>query len=451
MKEKLTKKLTNNIGLKLLSLLIASLLWVSVINSQDPVETVTFHDVPVTVINEDSLAAKDKIPEILEGDTITVVVEARRSICDKLTKNDIIATADFEKISLTDAVPIEVSVNGYSDHEAEIVRGMNQMMKLSLEDSVSKEFRVKIATSGEPASGYVTGSMVASPNMITLTGSSTQISNIKEVVLVVDITGISGESQISGVPIVYDMDGEVVSSSKVTMSATNVRVNIPVLKTKAVRITVHTTGEPATGYEVASVSYEPDSVTVAGTTTDLLFLGSEIRVYCDITGADSVVEKNYDIASLWREELSSLKLVDDEELAVTVTLKELEEKVLEITNNSVEIRGLGEGLKAEIMTLTQNQIRIRGNQVKLKETTLAKLAPYIDLSGYEETGIYEVVIYFKDLSGLLMQDIVKAEVRISAAEPETGGSMVVPQETDPQSDDTQNDGAGNTEDQGNAD
>ena len=69
------EKLTSNIGLKVLSLLLATLLWLGVINSQDPLETVTFTDIPVTIINEDALTAKDKIPEVVEGDKISVVVE----------------------------------------------------------------------------------------------------------------------------------------------------------------------------------------------------------------------------------------------------------------------------------------------------------------------------------------------------------------------------------------
>lgn len=414
------EKLTNNFGLKMLSLFLAFLLWASVINSQDPLQTATFENVPVTVINEDSLTANDKIPEIIEGETITVVVEARRSICDSLTKADIVAIADFEKISITDAVPIEVSVNGYTEREVEIVRGMNQVMKLSLEDSVSKDFRVKIATSGDPASGYVTGDMVASPNVITLTGSNTQISNIKEVVMVVDITGISNERQVQGVPVIYDMNGEVVSNSKVTMSASSVKVNVPVLKTQNVRINVMTTGNPAEGYEVSNISYQPQSVTIAGTAVDLLLLGSEIKVYCDVEGATDVVEKNFELSSLWNEGLTSLRLVDEEEVAVTVTLKEFEEKVLELSKETIELYGLQEGLKAEIVALSQNQLRVRGNQTKLKEITMEKISPYIDLSEYTKPGYHVIYLCFDgDLSGILVQDmIIRVDVRISEAEPD---------------------------------
>ena len=83
------ERVTHNLGLKVLSLALAALVWVVVINSQDPVETVMFEDIPVTIINENALIAKDKIPEVVEGDSVYVVVEARRSICEKLTKADI--------------------------------------------------------------------------------------------------------------------------------------------------------------------------------------------------------------------------------------------------------------------------------------------------------------------------------------------------------------------------
>lgn len=406
------EKLTNNIGLKLLSLGLAALLWLVVINSQDPVETKTFEDVPVTIINEDSLTAQDKIPEVVEGDKVSVVIEARRSICDKLTKDDVIAVADFEKISVTNAVPIEVSINGYTERDVEIVRGMNQVMKLRLEDSITKDFRIKISTTGQTKEGYVIGDMVASPNMITLTGSSTQISKIKEVVLVVDVDGIFKDSQATGVPVIYDLNGDVVNSSKVTMSASEVAVTIPVLKTKTVKILVSTTGEPAEGYEVSAISYQPDMVTVAGTLDELVLLGSTIKAYCDVTGQDGIVEENIDISSLWDSGLESLRLVDEDKLAVTITIKEFEEKVFELTPEAIELRGLPEGLEGTIGKLSASQVRVSGKEASLKDLTLQQLAPYIDLSGITVPGNYSLPVYLEHQGDLKWDVVIIAVVDV---------------------------------------
>lgn len=394
-----------------MSLLVATLLWLGVVNSQDPLETRTFTDIPVTIINEDSLAAKDKIPEVVEGDTITVVVEARRKICDMLTKDDIVAVADFEKISLTDAVPIEVSVSGYTDSEVDIVRGMNQVMKLRLEDSVTKDFRVKISTIGEAASGYVIGDMVASPNMISVTGSSTQISKIKEVVLVVDIDGLSKESYAVGTPVIYDMNGDVVSS-KVTMNTEKVQVTIPVLKTRMVKIVVNTVGEPELGYEISNISYQPDTVTIAGTAADLVELGTVLNVYCDIEGKSDVVEENIDISSLWNPELESLRVVGEEALAVTVTLREYEEKELDIMAASVEIRDLPERYRCIITNLSTNQLRLKGRQEDLNVIRLEELDLYITLSDLNAPGTYTVPLLVGDLGDLMLMEEIFVDIEV---------------------------------------
>lgn len=406
------ERVSHNFGLKVLSVALAALLWLVVINSQDPVETVTFEDIPVTIINEDALIAKDKIPEVVEGDSVYVVVEARRSICDKLTKADIVAVADFEKISVTDAVPIDVSVKGYTEREAEIVRGMNQVMKLRLEDSISKDFRVKISTTGQAAEGYVIGDMIASPNMITLTGSGTQISKVKEVVLMVDVDKISSETQTTGVPVIYDMNGDVVNSSKVTLSTKEVAVTIPVLKTKTVNIVVSIEGEPAPGYEVGNISYQPMAVTVAGMPTDLVLLGSTLYATCDVTDQSGVVEENIDIASLWDSSLQSLRIVDEDKLAVTVAMKKYEEKVFELLPEDVELRGLQGDLVGSIGMLHATRIQVRGKEASVADVTVRSLAPYIDLSDITMPGSYRLYISLENQGDLILDSILSAMVDV---------------------------------------
>ena len=406
------EKLTHNLGLKLLSVGLAALLWLVVINSQDPVEAKTFENIPVTIINEKALTAKDKIPEVVEGDTVSVVVEARRSICEKLTRDDIVAVADFEKISVTDAVPIDVSVQTEYAREVEIVRGMNHVMKLRLEDSVVKDFRVKISTTGQTKDGYVIGDMVASPNMITLTGSRTQIGKIKEVVLMVDVEGLSKESQTTAIPVIYDMNGDVVASSKVSLSAAEIAVTIPVLKTKTVKISVKTEGEPAPGYEIGGISFQPNMVTVAGTPEELVLLGSTLYATCDITEADGVVEKNMEISSLWDSQLESIRLVDEDKLAVTINMKPYEENVFDITPSDVDVRNLPEGMVATIDMLSLKQMHVKGKEADLKGLTLKALAPYIDVGDYAMPGSYNALICFDHTEGLILEDVLFAVVEI---------------------------------------
>ena len=54
MKEKLKRMLTNNLGLKILSVVLALFTWLIMVNVSNPMMTVT-HTVPVEFINEEVL------------------------------------------------------------------------------------------------------------------------------------------------------------------------------------------------------------------------------------------------------------------------------------------------------------------------------------------------------------------------------------------------------------
>ena len=55
------KSLMNKFTLKILSLLIAMLIWLLVVNVQDPITTEIFTDIPVTFVNESYIEKSGKL------------------------------------------------------------------------------------------------------------------------------------------------------------------------------------------------------------------------------------------------------------------------------------------------------------------------------------------------------------------------------------------------------
>lgn len=81
------KKLTANLGLKILAVLISVVIWFIVVNINDPVDKTVFRNVPVEILNADVITNEGKVYEVLDGsDTIDVTVLAKRSILDALGK-----------------------------------------------------------------------------------------------------------------------------------------------------------------------------------------------------------------------------------------------------------------------------------------------------------------------------------------------------------------------------
>ena len=84
------KKLKNNFGLKLLAFLFAFMLWLIVVNIDDPVMTKTFTNIPVTVEHSEILTEQNKTYQIVDDtQNVSVVVSAKRRTLSKIKASDL--------------------------------------------------------------------------------------------------------------------------------------------------------------------------------------------------------------------------------------------------------------------------------------------------------------------------------------------------------------------------
>ncbi len=412
-------KFKHNIGWKIASVVAAVVLWMYITNSNDPIETKTFYEVPVTIMNEENLTQKDKIVEVIDGSNIVVTVEARRSVCNNLTADSIKAVADFDKTSsVTEMVPIEVSVVGYTEKEVEIIRGTGEYMRLSLEDYASKEFKVTIKPVGVPAEGYVVDSAIASPNVITVSGSKMQLSRIQEVVVTVNVDSLSGTSTINLKPVVYDMNDDVIDSDKLTLSESSVQVTTAIYPTKTINILVNTVGDVDPDYEVGTSTRQPESVMIAGKPEELSALfeaSSALTAKVDVSGCKQDVERTIDINSLINPELyPSVHVVDnDSRLAVKVTVTPLQNKEIVLSAEDISFVNTKEHFDYRITALSTRKINVKATKGWLEGLTIDSLKPLLDFDKIEKAGSYTVPVAFGDFQGIDVLTEVTATVIVS--------------------------------------
>ena len=81
-------KILENLSLKILAVFISILLWLIVINVSDPVSDTSYSDIPLTVVNADSITSQGKVYDITSDDTVSISVSAKRSILDSLGKDN---------------------------------------------------------------------------------------------------------------------------------------------------------------------------------------------------------------------------------------------------------------------------------------------------------------------------------------------------------------------------
>ena len=110
-------RLTANWGLKLASLIFAAVLWFLVTNINNPIVTVRFGNVPVTIKNASLITDAGDVYEVVDNTDVisTVTILAPRSIADSFSKENIVAVADVNDLTSRNTVNIQLSVNKYSN------------------------------------------------------------------------------------------------------------------------------------------------------------------------------------------------------------------------------------------------------------------------------------------------------------------------------------------------
>lgn len=314
MLKKIGNVLFRNIGLKIAAVIASILLWFVIVNINDPEITRNF-SCAVTIENADYLTEQGKTFEIVDGSTAYFNVRAKRSIMKNLSESDFRAVADMTNVQDYSLVPINVTATRYSG-QLEITK-ITKYLEIMTEDMQSGQYIIAAEYSGTPAKGYVVGSLTVSPNVLKVSGPASIISQIDKVVATINVDNIAADISDSVIPQLYNSQGEVIDTTRLTLNLTSVIVRAEIYSIKEVGMTVETSGEPAEGYEVTDVILSPETVTVMGDTATLNAL-SQITIpaeVLDVTDAEEDVTVSIDITAYLPE---GVTLVDSDEKDVMI-------------------------------------------------------------------------------------------------------------------------------------
>ena len=420
------KNMINKFTLKVLSLIIAILIWLLVRNVDDPIVVRTFYEIPVSIENASYLAENLEIPLLVDvKDTVKVRVKGARSVVSKLKKEDIKAVADMTQIISKDTtpimVPVEVTGTGISDSDI-TVRPRNIQVDIEKQKSVEKTIAVSTGDT-QPDKDYEIGNLKANPEKVTISGPETIINKIDKVVALIDVTGrkesnIEIKSQLK----IYDKNLDELSPKQLEylnikeISDNTIRIQAQFWKVKQnVKIKAEYSGEPKRGYEVDSINLVPDTISVAGTDEALKKLeqeGNTLEIpgkYIDVTDKAGDFEQNIDLSELLPEDL---KLVRDLNSSVIATVKILpyNSRDYEVSVTQIEADNKAEDLDL-VFQDEQITIRAKAKEQDLDSLSAANIQVQIDLSGYGE-GEYEVPVTVTLPGGYELVESIKVKVKL---------------------------------------
>lgn len=372
--------LTRNLNLKILSLLIAFLLWLVIINIEDPAIIASFSDIPVTVINEEALDEVDKVYNIESGDVIDIEVKGKRSVVENLSRSDFVATADLNALSIVNAMEIKVSVPKYNN-QIEIIDQNVTTMEITLEDLVTEQFRVDIVESGTVREGFYISEKTASPNIVQLSGAESVINKVSDVVVRVNVSGADKTFIIKETPQVYDHNGTLMDPEKLDFSHTEFEISVNLLETKTVNLIMELEGQPAFGYEYIGFEYEPKEVVIAGTKEELEKVPLVKATY-NINNARADIEDEINISDYIKEDV--ILIHEHQNAVINVDIEELDSKEVSIPTSIISTRNIPDNMRVVFLNSGPVVIEVTGLLSEISKINVNNIRPYIDLAEFDD-------------------------------------------------------------------
>lgn len=400
MVNKILKALSKNLGFKILAVMFAFTLWVTVYNLDDPTKTKTF-TVNVTVTNKEVLEELGKYYEIQDGmSKVTFSVTSPRSILDKLDESDFVAEANMQKLAinqdgLTGTMPIEIYCTANITGNSVKISSSDKNLVVTLDDLMTKQFVVQANAVGEVAEGYALGKVeVTAPNVLKVSGPKSIVSQIASVVATVDVGGMSDPStSYRATPILLDANGNEIDTTRLTLSNATVNVEASILNVKEVELFVTPSGTVAEGYVITEIRINPATILLKGTKTILNGI-SAIQIpsqILSVEGLDRDVTQKVDVTEFIPE---GLELVLSEQAAVeiTVSVNKIKEKSFTIQTSDIEVTGLATHSTLEY-ALSSVAVNVTGLEADINALTNDMLGGRIDVTELG-AGTHEVEVHF---------------------------------------------------------
>lgn len=415
------KRLMNNIGLKVLAFFVAFMLWIVVVNIDDPVTHKTFSEIPVSVINEEVLAnaQQPQTYQIVDKtQAVDVTVTAKRKTLNKIKERDIVAIADIKELTLDTQIPIDITINGFEDRY-DSAQANPRNLQIKLEDEETKRFPIVPTTTGTVRDGFVLGDIQAMPEKVSIRGPKSVIEEISRVEASVSVSGLSKNAILDSELVLYDSNNNIIDQNLLSnnLGTEGVGVSVQILNTKNIPLEFDTSQiKTARGYEFTGITYEPQTIQISGERNEINSITS-LRVPDEALDISDIKEKTEKVIDVSEYLPDNIQLADENagSVVVTISVEKDGTKSFDITVGSVTINNLSEELTMSYATADMIELQVRGPKEVLEDLSLEQ-AISIDLKNYTSDGTYDVPVSVKLPDGCFLEKNVKVRVILSIKE-----------------------------------
>lgn len=369
---------------QIICLLLSFGLWIYISNVENPTRNIDVRNIPVELVNLDSLANSDFAVSENQKYTVDLKIEGPSTEIIKVKPEDFKIVADMSTYALKigeNTIPVQI----ISYPENITIKNNGFLgIKVNLEELVSRDIIIESKVKLKYKDNIYEMSKKVAPASVSVKGAKSSVEKINSAIIDGEESGISTDFEKSYDIKFVDSKGEEVKN--ITSNVDKAELSVDVSNGKSVPINLKTTGNPKAGMELMGYELSSNYINIVGSSS----------ILADIKSIDT---ETVDISQLGDTSELDVKLILPEGVMVTsgqeyvkvkVMLK-AEEKINENINKNLSIPVSYNNLKEDLILESSSEkvsVTVSGTQSDLDQINESSLSAVVDLSSVADEGTY---------------------------------------------------------------
>lgn len=392
----------DNFWLKVVSILIAIVLWFYVNSIINPIKK---REIIIPIRYNIATLSKGLVMTEADAKEVRIVISGTQDELSKVDEKNIQATVDFSDIRQTGDVKLPIAIqNPYHRINIESVYPKN--VTVSIDNLVTIQKDVSVEINGNPKKGYIINNYQEEPNVISIKGAESDIKEISKCVAQLNLS-LNDRSFKASVPVkVIDSRGKDITSL-FDLSQKSIDVYVEILKTKQVPLSVKFKGSLPPSKVISKIILKPSTINIAGKEEDINSINEIVVGTIDTKMLENKSTFQFDFSLP-----KNIKSLDNvKQVTITIYTDSVVEKSINIP---VEVRGLSPGLVAKLSP-DKVKVELKYYQSAQNSIDFNSLKAYVDVSNLTK-GSYDLQVLVEKPLNIEDFDVFPTYIRVEISE-----------------------------------
>lgn len=360
------------------ALLLSVIVWIAATTQTNPVESRSFPQrIPIVVDKDDGMIVTNN-----PISSAQVVLRARADVWDTLETSDIVITADLSgQPPGSYAADLDIVFNTVSRIVVEDYQP--RQITVTLDQAAERLVPINAEVRTDPPTGFEVADITFAEQETRITGPASQVDSVTSADVRLNLSEERNAFTRVYRLFALDADGRTVPDVSLNPDTIEVAVDIqPREDFREVFVTPQLVGEPASGYVIYSITYEPQTILVSGRPNALDQITGTIQTQpVDLTGQTTTFIRTVSV-----ELPAGVFLATDQSVVVTVEIDTLTAS-RRFERLPVQVQGLSPtGDLEAVITPTEVTMLITGPQPILDTLTPESISILANLTNLPPGG-----------------------------------------------------------------